>query len=526
MQVCLLLNYLYWFIKILMFLLEREGAIAVLDGYSWKGKVLKATFANPVSDPLVKKRKQDFGKEQDRDYSKKPRTVAEGSEPLGHLSYPEQLVIKQKNIEDVLRKFKWELKKANDIQSGRRSFDNSKELICELRDVIGSPKTEGYRNKCEFTIGKSIDGEVMVGNRLSSYASGNTSVASVEELKMPTEKMKLATNLLRDFVVESGLQPFSNENYEGTFRNLTIRQTRLNDGLMLILGIHPQNMTKEEKEKLQEDFVAYFTEGVGKVLNVTSIYYEEIQKRQSGQQGNIMKHIYGETHIKENILGLEFRISALSFFQANSYGAEKLYQLAIDLADVKKDTTVLDICCGTGTIGLCFANHCKQVYGMEIIPEAIADAKVNAENNGIKNAEFKAGNADDLIYSMLKQAPIVPGEDVVAIVDPPRAGLQQKSIIQLRNSTKIKRLVYISCSPSQVIKNFVDLCKNSTKTMKGEKFIPKVAVPVDLFPNTPHCELAVLFERQEREPSDDEEETPVVAAAAETPEVTTEEPQL
>lgn len=466
----------------------------------------------------MRKRKQDEENDQSRGSSKKQKTVAEGSEPLGHLSYEEQLATKQKKIEEVLRQFKRDLKKANDIQR-RTAANHSDELICELRQIIGSPLTEGYRNKCEFTIGKTVEGEIMVGNRLSSYASGCTSVASIEDLKMPTEKMKLAVKLLRDFIIQSGYQPFNTETYGGIFRNLTIRQNRKNDGLMLIIGIHPQELTDEEKEKIQQEFVSFFTEGAGKSLNVTSLYYEEMQKRQSGQSGNNMKHIYGATHIEEYILGLKFRISPNSFFQANSSAAEKLYQLAIDLADVKEDTTVLDICCGTGTIGLCFAKYCKQVYGMEIIPEAIADANVNASENGIKNAEFKAGNADDLIYTMVKQASIGKDETVVAIVDPPRAGLQTKSITQLRNSEKIKRLVYISCSPSQVLKNFVDLCKNCSKTMKGDPFVPVVAVPVDMFPHTPHCELVVLFERVEPEPVE-EEAVEATADGAETAAVT------
>lgn len=463
----------------------------VLDGYTWKGKSLKAVFANPASDPLVKKRKQDF---DNGSSNKKLKTVAEGSEPLGHLSYEEQLIIKHKNIEGILKQFKIDLKRANDIQK-KLPADHNDNLICELLPIVGSPEIEGYRNKCEFTIGKTLDGEIIVGNRLSSYAAGCTSVASIDELKMPTEQMRLATKLTKLFVVQSGIEPYNSETSEGVFRQLTIRQNRSGDGLMLIIGIHPQKLNDEEKEKIQNDLVEFFTLKEGKILNATSIYYEEIHRRKSGQHVNFMKHIHGDSHIHEYLLGLKFRISPNSFFQANSSAAEKLYQIAIDFANVKKETTVLDICCGTGTIGLCFAKHCKEVYGMEIIPEAIEDAKENAKVNGIKNAEFKAGNADDLIFSMVKQASLGKDDEVVAIVDPPRAGLQTKSIIQLRNSEKIKRLVYISCSPSQAVKNFVDLSKNCSKTMKGDPFQAKIAVAVDMFPHTPHCELLVLFER-------------------------------
>lgn len=390
-----------------------------MDGYTWKGKVLTAHYAKPAHDPLYKKRKQE-DETPDGNKNKKPRNAEQSSEPLGDLNYEEQLEIKQKKIVDVLKQFKIELKRANDIQ--RRTVRMSDELICELRPIIRSPSTEGYRNKCEFTVGKNEDGEIQVGNRLSTYASGCTSVGNIEKLKMPTEKMKETAKLLRPFVVDSGLQPFDSETYQGEFRNITIRQTH--NMMMLIIGIHPQDLTDEEKTKLQNSFVEYFTEGPGKILNVTSIYYEEIQKRQSGQQGNFIKHIFGETHIKESLLGLSFRISPNSFFQANTLAAEKLYEVALELANVNKETIVLDICCGTGTIGLCFAKHCKHVYGMEIIPEAIEDAKVNAKENCIENSTFAAGNADDLIFSMVKQATLYKTEEIVAIVDPPRAGLQ------------------------------------------------------------------------------------------------------
>ena len=133
---------------------------------------------------------------------------------------------------------------------------------------------------------------------------------------------------------------------------------------------------------------------------------------------------------------------------------------------------------------------------MEIIPQAIEDAQHNAEINGIKNSQFSVGNTDDLIMSMVKQANVNDDENIVAIVDPSRAGLNTKSIQQLRNSKKINRIVYVSCSPKQVIKNFVDLCKNSTKSMKGISFEPKIVRAVDMFPNTDHCELIVLFERK------------------------------
>lgn len=479
----------------------------VLNGYTWKGKALKAVPANPTQDPLIKKRKLDEidGPTPEKEAKK---TAAESSEPLGNVPYEEQLIIKQKIIDEVLTQFKAELRKA-DAYQGKSKMNEYVDPAIEVRPIIPSPQSSGYRNKCEFSVGRDGSGEIQVGNRCGSYQSGTIHVESTKDLKMPPEKMKKAANLFREFVVKSGLDVYNPVTCEGYFRQLTIRLHDDDKAMMMIVGIHPQNMTESEKGKFQNDIVKFFTEEEGKCLEVTSLYYEEIEKRRSGQQGNVIKHIYGSTHVHDYIHGLKFRISPSSFFQGNTKAAEKLYQEIIDLAAITSTTTVLDVCCGTGTIGLCCSKYCKEVHGMEIIPQAIEDAKHNAKENNIKNSRFAVGNADDLIMSMVKQAFVRDHESIVAIVDPPRAGLNTKSIQQLRNSKKIERLVYVSCSPRQVVKNFVDLCKNSTKVMKGVPFEPKIARAVDLFPNTNHCELVVLFERKkvvENENGDEKEE--------------------
>lgn len=244
----------------------------------------------------------------------------------------------------------------------------------------------------------------------------------------------------------------------------------------------------------------------------------------SGQMCNAV-HLNGTTHITDSIHGLKFRISPAAFFQINTPCAETLYQCAIDFGAPTDKTTVLDICCGTGTIGLCFAKHSKQILGVEIIPEAIADAEFNAKENNIENCKFVAGSAEDLISSLMRQANVGEGEEVLAIVDPPRAGLRKfflnnvfflkiksnqfkfsdnKSVLQLRNSKHLNRLVYMSCSPDKAMKNWFDLARPCSKTMRGMPFLPKMAIAVDMFPHTHHVELIILFEREVF--VDDEEE--------------------
>lgn len=232
-------------------------------------------------------------------------------------------------------------------------------------------------------------------------------------------------------MIQSKLDSYNHETYEGYYRQLTCRFTKNaeNEELMLIVGIHPQKFTLEEKKKFQSDLIEFFTNGEGKELNVTSMYYEEIGRRAPGQKANYMKHLFGSTHITEKILDLKFRISPTAFFQGNTLATEKLYQAVIDLAKPTEKSIVFDICCGTGTIGLCFAKHCKRILGVEIIPEAIEDAKHNAKENGIENCSFLAGNADHLINILVKEARLFNESDEnmenIAIVDPPRAGLRE-----------------------------------------------------------------------------------------------------
>lgn len=461
---------------------DQQKALELLNGYKYKNCTLEAFAAKPSQDPLVKKRKLEA--ENGNNSNKKKKFAAENSQPLVKIPYEEQLKIKQKEVEEILEEFQKELNKANE---GKTKLD------IELRPIIPSPQHVGYRNKVEFSVGRDGSGEIVVGNRSGSYVSGNLEVESAENLIIAPDRMKRAAKLFENFIRSSKLEPFSAETNQGYWKQLTARLN--NDELMLIVGVNPQALTNEEIEELQKDILTFFTEKEGKELDVKSLYYEDFGRRMPGQRCNVIKHLYGETHIHDYLNGLKFRISPSSFFQVNTKGAEKLYQEIIDLAGAKEDSVVLDVCCGTGTIGISMAKHCKQVYGMEVIPQAIEDADINAKENGIENAKFQVGSAEDFIYPMVKEANVGNDVDVIAIVDPPRSGLQTKGIMQLRNTQKIKRIVYVSCSPKQAMRNFVDLAKKSSKFLKGPPFVPKVAVSVDMFPNTSHWELIILFER-------------------------------
>ncbi|XP_060521309.1 tRNA (uracil-5-)-methyltransferase homolog A [Cylas formicarius] len=479
---------------------DRDRALNVVSELKWKGKQLQATKAKPSADPLVKKRNEDF---DNRDESKRIKldniTVEEriklSTIPLADTTYKEQLAIKQAEIKDVLSKLGNNLARQN--PELREWIDSQKikheGLPCELLDIKFSDVIDGYRNKCEFTVGVDEDTKLAtVGFRVGAYVNGVTGVGPVAHLRHIPDAMKIAVKAFQDFVRGSALDVFNPEFQTGHFRQLCARTAP--NQLMLVVGVHPQDLPLARIQEFQRELVEYFLTGGGKEARVTSLYYQEIVKKNAGETPAPATHLWGTTHVTESVLGLRFNISPEAFFQVNTGAAEVLYGAALDLASPTKDSTVLDVCCGTGTIGLCFSQRCQRVLGIEVVPGAVADANENARLNGIENAEFFAGKAEDLLGSVCFKAE----GDVTAVVDPPRAGLHQKAVLQIRKIGKIDKLIYVSCNPHLAMKNFTDLGRPESKSLHGEPLVPVRAVAVDLFPHTKHCELVVRFERWDR----------------------------
>ncbi|XP_037934173.1 tRNA (uracil-5-)-methyltransferase homolog A [Teleopsis dalmanni] len=468
---------------------QQKRAIELLNGYRWKGKELQAIIAKASADPLMKRRNM----EQKDGNIKRVRTSADAICPLASLTYEEQLKHKHNEMDELLQKFLNKLKYTNS------QFRQHSEAF-EFKGVQPSPQTTGYRNKNEFTVGKNADGEIVVGFRLGSYADGSTEVSEVHNLPHIPETAKWAANSFQDFVRKSKFLPFKPETNSGHFRQVMVRTSTKTDEIMIVPGLYTSNLTEEELNELKMELKNFYESAQNeKGYKCTSLYYQDVKHRQAGQYVSPVEYISGTKFITDEIHNLKFQISPLAFFQINTEGANVLYQQAIDLAAPTPQTTVLDICCGTGTIALAFAKHCKQVLGVEIIEDAIRDAETNAKNNGIGNCKFYVGNADDYIQSMVREVVYgnAPGDklDLVAVVDPPRAGLHNRSIAALRAASTINRIVYISCNPMHAQKNWIELGRPQSKQYKSNPFFPKTAIAVDMFPHTTHTELIILFER-------------------------------
>lgn len=208
----------------------------------------------------------------------------------------------------------------------------------------------------------------------------------------------------------------------------------------------------------------------------------------------------------QQVLAFKFRISAEAFFQVNQAAAGVLYGIVRDIClpnseksggRVKPGGTLLDVCCGTGAIGITMSPMVDRVIGIELIEQAVEDARYNAAFNNVLNCGFLSGKAEVVLPGLMPQLGSSNG-GLTVVVNPARAGLHHRVVRAIRNQPAIHKLIYISCKPDgEAMRNFRELCcaPDPKKKLTGEPFSPTLAVPVDMFPHTPHCELVLLFER-------------------------------
>lgn len=265
---------------------DRNRAIEVISGYKWKGKKLRACLAKPMPDPLVKKRKNDTENENTSKNVKldipQDEMLKNNTIPYWNLPYEEQLEQKSKDMKEILKKMGNQLSHVNPelrsvIEENKGKFDG---LPCEMWPIRQAEKIDGYRNKCEFTIG--IDEQTSlktVGFRLGSYVNGFTGVAPVDSLVHISERMKKAVKVFESFVRSYDLEVFNPELQSGHFRQLMVRYASTSNQLMLVVGVNPQKLEEEKLITLKKDLVNFFSEGEGVEANITSLYYQSIIKR-------------------------------------------------------------------------------------------------------------------------------------------------------------------------------------------------------------------------------------------------------
>ncbi|XP_067395946.1 tRNA (uracil-5-)-methyltransferase homolog A [Emydura macquarii macquarii] len=498
---------------------ERDKAMKVLHGVMWKNRCLSVRLAKPKADPIVKKRKKE-GEDTEQKEAKRTALAKDSEEeplskqiadvvtPLWNIPYEEQLTKKKQECEQVLQKLTKEIGNNNKALLPWLFVQKQKynKMCCPVEGVKASPLQTEYRNKCEFLIGMGLNQEdKTVGCRLGKYKGGSCAVVEPFDTVHIPAVAKKVVKAFQDYIRSTPYSVYSPETYEGHWKQLTVRTSK-NGHIMAIAYFNPQKLSKEELDDLRISLAKCFTEGTGKDSGVTSLYFvEEGQRKSPNREDLPLQHLAGDKYIYEELLGLKFRISPHAFFQVNTQAAEVLYTAIRDWAQLNQDSTVLDICCGTGTIGISLAKKVKKVIGIELCQEAVEDAKVNVQINELNNVEFHCGKAEDIVPSLIH---LLASHNLITIVDPPRAGLHSKVILAIRRAEHLKKLIYVSCNPRAAMNNFVDLCRAPSNRVKGTPFRPVKAMAVDLFPQTMHCELLIFFERVEHSNGNSTEATP------------------
>lgn len=439
---------------------------------------------------------------KDKLKNKDPGDVLHKSAPLIDWSYEQQLGMKGTHIKTAVRAFTKQVaqkcKDLNQLEPAWTSHAWSKAAgaplgcACPLDDIIGTPadSLEGYRNKCEFSIGWDAKGEVECGfvQRITDDGFGRL-VASCEEVPLVPRVMKRLCEAVRDCARTSKFAIFKRgKGWKSGFWRLVMARF---SGSELLVMVQTATASGEEKEQLCEEIRAALTQE-SLQLNVVSIYLQfNDEVSDAARPTAPLELIYGQSQLRMKLLGLNFDIGPLSFYQANSITCELLYGRALEWLQPKEEVAVLDVCCGVGTIGLCASQKCRKIIGIELVPEAVESAKANAALNKIHNTEWMVGKAEDVLPKLLEE--MDPSLQVSAVVDPPRPGLHHVVLRALRSCSQLSRIVYVSCNPDSLVEDVVKLTMPSEND--EDPFVPVRAVAVDMFPHTLHCEMILLLER-------------------------------
>ena len=436
-----------------------------------------------------------------------------------------------------------------------------------LENIKAAPQPNGYRNKVEYTVGNSLEGIPTVGFNIASFRRGCVAIGEpigVLHIAQVTERVRKA---FQDFIRQSSLPVYDEVQDKGVWRNLLVRSSeRMNQILVMVVACTkhfpdgPLDISFQKEINALKNFLIspeepnltikdtssspdHVEEGSkcsnialdtnGSWLGITSLFIATKNIKNADIDPADVSLLWGKDYLEESLLGLTFKVSRDAFFQVNTVGAEQLYSEVIK--HIPEGSILLDVCCGTGTIGMCCAKkkEIKSVIGVDCIESSIKDAKLNAERNGVSNATFICSMAEkvmgkmcedveksstnsssvedsisrpneendtDLISCNDKKSQTPTNSDisppVVAVVDPPRSGLHCDVLRAIRKCPLIQRLVYVSCNPTgSLVRDAVQLCGQQSSKWKGNPFRPVRATPVDMFPHTNHCEMVMVFER-------------------------------
>ena len=367
---------------------------------------------------------------------------------LRHIDYEETLNIKQNTVQNLVNK----------------TLNNK--IKVEMTVGMGNPYN--YRNKAQYPVGFDKSGEPVMG----VYAKRTHEIIPMRNCMIQNPVSEKIANVVLGFFIKNNIPIYNEKNGEGLLRHIVIKVGIKTHEIMCILVLNKKELKKEKE--LIKVLIREFPE-------IKTIVKNYNMKNTNVILGNENEVIYGDGYIYDELGDYTFKISPLSFYQINPIQTEALYNIAIEMADLKKTDTLFDLYCGIGTIGIFASQYVNRVYGIEIVKQAIEDAKENANINNIRNIEFFAGDVEKVFENVLKEHNVKP--DVI-FVDPPRKGLDKHTIENILN-IKPEKIVYISCNPASLVRDL--------KLLEESYEIKKIQ-PVDMFPFTSNVECCAVME--------------------------------
>lgn len=367
----------------------------------------------------------------------------------------------------VYRHISYDAEKRIKTQKVKDAFLRLAHIDVPIREII-TANTDRYRNKAEYPVGRALNG-VNIG----FYANRSHRIVDAEDCLLQPAEFAEIVEIIRKWIFDNHISVWNEETSEGLLRHIYIRKGFLSGEIMVCLVINGENIPKAEE----------LVSAVSKISGVKSIVLNINTKNSNVILGETVKVLWGSEKISDTLCSVEIELSPLSFYQVNHDGAELLYKKAAEYACLSGKETVIDLYCGAGTIGLSMAHKAKKVIGVEIIPEAIEDAKKNAKRNGIRNCEFYCMDAGEAV-KMLRDKHIQP--DVI-LLDPPRKGCS-KEVLSYVAEMNPERIVYISCD--------VSTQSRDCAVLKELGYITKEVTPVDMFPRTAHVETVVCLSQE------------------------------
>ncbi|WP_088816212.1 MULTISPECIES: 23S rRNA (uracil(1939)-C(5))-methyltransferase RlmD [Listeria] len=434
--------------------LTHDGSgIAKIDGYP-----LFIPAALPGEEVRVKvvkvNKKYGFGRIESFEKESPERVTPPcpvyqkcGGCQLQHLSYEGQLLFKRRQVEQLMKRV------------GK--------LETEVLPTIGMAKPFRYRNKSQVPVGY-VNGKLGAG----FYQKRSHDIIDMDTCLIQDEKSDAAIQEARAVFAEFYTEPYNEATHQGDLRHIMTRVGKTSGELMLVLITRTLDFPNKPAilEQLKK-----------RVQGVTSIVQNINANKTNVILGDKTVTLYGPNTITDTIHGIQFAISARSFYQVNPEQTEVLYQKALDAANLTGNETVIDAYCGIGSISLCLAKKARHVYGVEIVNQAILDARANAKLNQIENVTFETGKAEDVIPNWYKNGITAD----VLVVDPPRKGCDEKLLATILKM-KPKKVVYVSCDPATLARDLRILNEGGYKVSAVQ--------PVDMFPMTTHIENVVSLE--------------------------------